>query len=307
MAIALVLAFGDRKRLLSKPAEYSDLIRFARKFFDQLEGVKDNEVTFQFTPEWGGAELELDESAFDFVHHRAELRIFTSKQILSAKAKRTLEPDGAQNHSTPDTQKKIKTGASMARPSELIDLTQPDHINPCLSASGQIIPVAEDHRTDEQLSSQHNQNSTPQQLQQTQASPEGLPSAKNLHLPDTESSTALRGDHAALVSSRADEPFQARNMAGRHIQRQALSQIEFSTGNQNSTASEAQTSSATEVAQHVSIGTLTAHNGLVDAASPTRKPSPCRQQIAEQWVNCSKPLTKSDGYSQHSVRVLTGE
>lgn len=307
MAIALILAFDDRKRLLSKPAEYSDLIHFARKFFDKLEEFKDDEVTFQFTPEWGGAELELDESAFEFVHHRAELRVVTSKQNSSTKAKRLADYDEPRDESRPQNQKKIKTEASTPQPVEIIDLTQSEHVGSCLSVSGQIVPVARDQCADEglKLSSQHNQHISQQLPHQTQAAPENLISAQSLL--DAEHSLVNQSVDAALVSSQGSEPSQTGSTAGLQSQSQTSPQTQSATGNQSSTTSGPQVSSETEVAQLVSTTALTAHNYSVVVASPARDICPHRQQIAAQWVRCRRPKTESDGDGQHTVRLLTGE
>ncbi|KUI54609.1 hypothetical protein VP1G_10673 [Cytospora mali] len=84
--LVLVLC-GEPDKLVSKPDTYVELLQLARKpkiFGHKLKNFNDEEISFRF--KWDDTEVDLDESAFEFVNARARLRIITPGQAAPIKS-----------------------------------------------------------------------------------------------------------------------------------------------------------------------------------------------------------------------------
>ncbi|ROV93168.1 hypothetical protein VMCG_08743 [Cytospora schulzeri] len=123
--VPLVLTLhGEPDKLISKPDTYAELIQLVRKpniFLHQLEKFSDKELTFRF--KWDDTEVDLDESAFDFIHARARLRIITPDRAPSIKTERwSSTPRTTVNSEHPP--KRVKAEKSHGGQSRVvIDLT----------------------------------------------------------------------------------------------------------------------------------------------------------------------------------------
>ncbi|KAK7735555.1 hypothetical protein SLS53_007468 [Cytospora paraplurivora] len=131
--IPIILALrGERDKLVSKPDTYSELLQLARKptvYLHQLQRFADKEITFQF--DWEGTDVDLDDSAFEFVHAKARLRIITPDQIPEFKVKRRSKSPDDSTLSQPPT-KCVKIEDPLTRETRVeIDLTESDDAVPC--------------------------------------------------------------------------------------------------------------------------------------------------------------------------------
>lgn len=126
--LTLIISFGERKRLLSKPAQYTSLLECARRFFLELQGLQDEEIVFYFKPGWFDEELELDDSAFQQVHDKAHLRIETRKMPTINGIKRLVDlSEETTSTKTEPAQKRIKIEQNQQ---EHIDLTASPLLTP---------------------------------------------------------------------------------------------------------------------------------------------------------------------------------
>lgn len=89
MAAVITIAYGDRKRLITKPPSYPHLLRSARRVFPQLKDIHDEDLTVLFKPDWETGEVELDASAYTVVHHRALLRFVMAVTLESCERQPT--------------------------------------------------------------------------------------------------------------------------------------------------------------------------------------------------------------------------
>lgn len=145
-APTLIIIFGDRMRWLSKPADYTSLLECTRRLFLDLQAIKDEEIIFCFKPEWFDKELELDDSTFQHVHDKAQLRIETSRASGFSDLKRPTELDGEQiSTKTEPDQKRVKIEQHQQEP---IDLTKsppstPSNLPAATTSTSLGLPVAE--------------------------------------------------------------------------------------------------------------------------------------------------------------------
>ena len=124
----MILALrGEPDKLISKPDTYAELLQLARKpkiFFHQLRWFKDKDITFRFN--WKGVEVDLDDSAFEFVHAEARLRIITPGSTSSVKSEhKSKSPEPFATSEPLAKRVKIEDQAS-GKGQDVVDLTESD-------------------------------------------------------------------------------------------------------------------------------------------------------------------------------------
>lgn len=274
----LFLALGKRKCWLARPPDYSCLLERAREIFSELEEFADGEISFSFTPESIGEEVELHHSAFQFVHDKANLRIDTRKPsgLTRPNSKRSTNPlDGEQDQTMSEPcRKRIKAEQ------EHIDLTSP------LLLTLSSLPAAAPTPAPEPVVDENDSPEQDRQISRRVLDLDVQPIPDGMVLVDNHAS-----DSNVTGMSPINESVEAPTAPAR------AERVPTSGAPQGSTATQAQPI----------IRSLTSKNFPVDISSSTNRNCPKRQLVPEEWVGCNKPWDDNEDSGQFSVRVLTGK